>query len=258
MISVTPLILAGGLGTRLRPAISDRPKVLSPVNGRPFLSYLLDQLVDAGMQEVILCTGHLGEMVREAFGHAYRGLAVLYSQESEPLGTGGSIRHALRLVHSEYVLAMNGDSYCNTDLRPYINWHFEKKYNASLLLTKVEDTSRYGRVKVDKNGRVLSFEEKGQNTESGWINAGIYLLKKELLKIIPAKVFYSLERKFLPMLVKKGLFGYLQQTEFIDIGTPVSYSSAEEFFSGASRQKTLGSSFLTDINKRNGGRKTPQ
>ena len=235
MMSVTPMILAGGLGTRLRPVISDRPKVLSSVNGHPFLSYLLDQLVDTSFQDVILCTGYLGGMVREAFGYEYRGLAIQYSQESEPLGTGGAIRHALPLVSSELVLAMNGDSYCNTNLKSYINWALEGKHLASLVLTKVDDVSRYGKVQVDKDGRVLSFEEKNPDAEPGWINAGIYLLKKELLELIPAKVFYSLEREFLPMLFKKDLFGYLQQTEFIDIGTPVSYSSAEEFFSGPRR-----------------------
>lgn len=229
-MSFTPLILAGGLGTRLQSAISNLPKALSSVNDRPFLSYLLDQLVDIGVQEVVLCIGHLGEMIIEAFGHTYRGLTIQYSCESTPLGTGGALRHAFSLIHCESVLAMNGDSYCDIDLRFYIDWHFKKKYSASLVLVKVEDTSRYGSVKVDKDGRVLSFKEKEPDTQPEWINGGIYILRKSLLASIPAQTEFSLERGLFPELAQKGLYGFCFQGRFIDIGTPESYLAAEEFF----------------------------
>lgn len=232
MVNFTSLILAGGLGTRLQPVISNLPKVLSPVNGRPFLSYILDQLVDTGIQEVILCTGHLGDLIREAFGHTYKGLAIQYSHELASLGTGGALRHALALVQSEYVLAMNGDSYCDINLKSYIDWHFNKKYNASLVLTKVENTSRYGSIKFDKDGCVLSFEEKGVNVAPGWINGGIYMLKKSLMLSMPAGIKFSLEREFFPQLVEMGLYGFPFYGKFIDIGTPESYFLAEEFFGG--------------------------
>ena len=231
MMSFTPLILAGGLGTRLRPAISNLPKVLSPVNGRPFLSYLLDQLVEAGIEKVVLCTGHLEALIREAFGCEYRGIAVQYSHEMTALGTGGALCHALALVSSEWVLAMNGDSYCGIDLKSYIGWHFKKKYNASLVLTKIEDTGRYGSVKIDKDGRVLSFEEKCANVEPGWINGGFYMLRKSLLVSVSAGIKFSLERDLFPKLLDTGLYGFCFHGKFIDIGTPESYLSAKKLFS---------------------------
>jgi len=110
--NVTALILAGGLGTRLSSAFPEKPKVLAPVNGRPFLSYLLDQLVSAGFQDVILCTGYKGEMVRKTFGDSYKDLAIRYSMEPEPLGTGGALLYALPMIKKKLILAMNGDSFC--------------------------------------------------------------------------------------------------------------------------------------------------
>ncbi len=229
----TPLILAGGLGTRLRPALADRPKVLALVNGRPFLSYLLDQQVDAGMREVVLCIGHLGELVVQAFGDAYRGMVVRYSKESKPLGTGGALRHALALVRSETILVMNGDSYCDIDLKSFIDWHIEKRFGASFVLAKVDDVGRYGSVGIDGDGRVLSFEEKSTNRGLGWINAGIYLFERATLSSMPEGGSISLEREVLPRLVKKGFYGCCCHGEFIDIGTPESYRLAGEFFGGA-------------------------
>lgn len=230
LASVTATILAGGFGTRLRPVMTDRPKVLAEIHGRPFLSYLLDQGVAAGVKSVVLCTGYLGEQVQAAFSHTYRGLRLLYSQESAPLGTAGALRLALPLLKSGLVLVMNGDSFCQVDLGAFWTWHREQGATATLLLTKVPDTTRYGQVQMEPDGRVQSFVEKGKASGPGWINAGIYLLRRELLHTIPAGRAVSIEKEMFPAWVGQGLYGYRSEGRFIDIGTPESYALAEQFF----------------------------
>src|SRR5437899_2628493 len=110
--SLSAAILVGGLGTRLRGIVADRPKVLAEVRGRPFLAYLLDQLVASGFQDVVLCTGYRSEQVKEVFGDGYGPLRIVYSEETVPLGTAGALRLALPLLQSETILVMNGDSFC--------------------------------------------------------------------------------------------------------------------------------------------------
>ena len=229
--NVTALILAGGLGTRLSSVIFDQPKVLAPVNGRPFLSYLLDQLVNAGFRDVILCTGYKGEMIRETFGNRYKDLIVHYSRDPEPLGTGGALRYALPMIEKDTVLAMNGDSYIDVDLSAYLKWYLKNEIEAALLLTKVDDANRYGKVEVDIKNCVISFVEKKGDVCSGFINAGVYIFKKHILERIPSARPFSLEREFFPSLIGKDLFGYFCESELLDIGTPESYARAEEFFS---------------------------
>jgi len=228
--NVTALILAGGLGTRLQSVLADQPKVLAPVAGRPFLSYLMDQLISAGFRQVILCTGYKGEQIRAAFGDQYKGLDIRYSQEPEPLGTGGALRFGLPLISTESVLATNGDSYAKCNLTDYLAWHFGNDLQASLLLTYLSDTSRYGRVEVDEEGRIKKFVEKGPGHGSGWGNAGVYIFKRGLLESIPFGQPFSLEREFFPSLISKGLYGFRSEGAFIDIGTPESYALAQEFF----------------------------
>jgi NDP-sugar pyrophosphorylase family protein len=228
--SITALILAGGLGLRLRSVVKNLPKVLAPINKRPFLSYLLDQLIAAGCRDVILCTGYLGNKVRDTFGDQYKRITIAYSQEQEPLGTGGALFYAMPLISTETVLVMNGDSYIDTDLSPFFARYFENDQNPSLLLTRKSDTSRYGRVAVDNVGRIIAFEEKKPNAGPGWINAGIYIFKKHLIySIFPQKRF-SLEREFFPNLIGKELYGFQCDASFIDIGTPKSLARAKDFF----------------------------
>ena len=242
---VDALILCGGRGTRLRSVIADMPKVLALVNGRPFLSYLLDQLVNAGFRDVILCTGYKGEMVKEAFGSHYKGLIIHYSHEPEPLGTGGALRYALPMIEGSYILAMNGDSYIDADIYSFIEWYLKSGYEASILLTKIEDTSRYGRVEIDEDGKIVCFDEKQEESGSGWINAGIYLLKTSLLNLIPSGRFFSLEQQFFPNLVDKSLYAYPCQDELLDIGTPESYARAGNFLSYSEDDNVHTAFYLT-------------
>lgn len=229
----TALILAGGLGTRLRSVVSQRPKVLAETCGRPFLSRLLDQLTAVGVAEAVLCTGYLGEQVEATFGNSYHGLRLVYSRETTPLGTGGALREALPLAACDPLLVMNGDSYFQVDLPAYWAYHHAHAARATLALARVPDTQRFGRVTVAEDGRVLAFEEKGSRGGPGWINAGIYLLARERLAAIPPQGAVSLERQCFPAWIGAGLYGYAAEGEFLDIGTPESYAAATEFFSSS-------------------------
>src|SRR4030042_2491599 len=204
--AVTGVILAGGEGTRLKAVVPDRPKVLAPVRGRPFITYLLEQLAKAGLKEVVLCTGYQAEMIEAELGERYKSLNLRYSREDEPLGTGGALRLALPHCSSDPILAMNGDSFLDADLVAFWSWFSEKGLDAALLLTEGAGTRRYGRVQVREDGLILGFEEKGGASGPGWINAGIYLLRKHVLAAIPLGRPYSLESELFPPLAGKNLY----------------------------------------------------
>lgn len=228
---VTAAILAGGLGTRLRPRIADRPKVLAPVGGRPYLTYLLDQLAAAGVRRAVLLTGYRAEQVRAVFGAGYAGMRLAYSVEPAPLGTGGALRHSLPDISSPTCLLLNGDSYCDVPLSAFRNFHARRAADASLVLTRQDDCSRFGRIHVAPGGRVVRFEEKPQDGGAGWVNAGIYLIQRTLIEEIPPDRPLSLERHLLPGWLRGRLLcAFPCRGQFLDIGTPESYSRAEAFF----------------------------
>jgi NDP-sugar pyrophosphorylase family protein len=230
----TAAILAGGLGTRLRPVVADRPKVLAPVGGRPYLTYLLDQLAGAPVREVVLLTGHGADQVRRALGESYAGLRLVYSAEPAPLGTGGALRHALPHLSAPAVLLLNGDSYCDVDLEAFARFHRTGPGGASLVLVRVPDASRFGQVRLGHTGRVLRFEEKGATRGPGWVSAGVYLLDRALVAESPPGRPISLERDLLPQWVARRLVrGFRCGGRFLDIGTPQSYAEAEPFFQAA-------------------------
>jgi len=232
MHDVSVAILAGGLGTRLRSVVADRPKVLAPIHGRPFLSYLLDRLCDFHPAGIVLCAGYLGEQLRETFGDSHRGTRLIYSQEPAPLGTAGALRFALPLLKSENVLALNGDTFCDVDFNALYHWHNAHRANATIALVHLPDTSRYGCVMTDEQYRVVRFEEKKENSGAGWINGGVYLLKRQFIESIPTGQAVSIERETFPNWIGRRLYGWQSTGRFIDIGTPESYSSAERFFAG--------------------------
>ena len=227
---ITGVILAGGKGSRLSSAVSDRPKVLAEICGRPFLTFLLDQLVSAGLKQVILCTGYMAEEIRKEIGASYKSLQIIHSPEYTPLGTAGAARNALKHLRSDMLILMNGDSFCEVDFNAYWQWYFKKDREAALLLTHVENSKRYGKVAIAADEAILSFQEKDQNSNEYLINAGIYIFHKELLTSIPPERFYSLEHDFLPNIIGSGIYGYCCHGNFIDIGTPESYRFAEDFF----------------------------
>jgi NDP-sugar pyrophosphorylase family protein len=227
----TALVLVGGLGTRLRAVLADRPKPLAEVAGRPFVCRILDQLAAAGFREAVLCTGHLGDRVEAALGSTHGSLRLRYSHEDSPLGTGGALRNAEPLVAGEAVLAMNGDSYFGLPLDAYLEWHAGLGLCASLAVRRVEDASPYGLVELDAAGRVTGFREKVAGAGPGWINTGIYLFSRAALRDIPAGRPVSLEREVLPGWI--GTLGaFRSEGPFLDIGTPETLAKAASFFAG--------------------------
>ncbi len=230
--AVTAVILAGGMGTRLRAAVADRPKVLAPVAGRPFITYLLDKIATTLIEHVVLCTGYRADMVEEALGAHYGKLALSYSREAQPLGTGGALRLALPQITTPLAMVFNGDSYCDATLMDYYEWFIQRATPAALLLTEVDDVSRFGCVAVDAESYVTAFREKGSNSGRGSINAGIYLVTTDLLQEIPTDRAVSLEYDMFPRwALERKLMAYAQGGRFLDIGTPETFAAAEAFFS---------------------------
>lgn len=228
---ISVAILAGGIGTRLAKVVPIQQKVVAKVREHPFLEYILNQLNKNGFKNVVICTGHLGDQVQEAFGNNYQSLALYYSNEQSQLGTAGAIRFALPHLASEDILVTNGDSFLDTDLKKFLEFHIEKKANGTIILTEVSDTSRYGRIELDENNQIVGFEEKKENGGAGFINGGIYLFKKSLLLEIPENKIVSFEKDMFPNWMGKSFYGFKTKEDFIDIGTPESYEEAQEFFS---------------------------
>lgn len=227
---VTAVILAGGVGSRLKSVVSDRPKGLAEVNGRPFLAFLLDQLRNAGAARVVFSTGYLAPQIEEAFGDEFRGMRIGYSRETTALGTGGGLRLAADSVVSPILLVLNGDSSCEVDLTAFLTDALRHGRSPALVLSRQTDTSRFGRVELAPDGRIISFREKGESAGEGWINAGIYALPRDLVMAIPAGRPVSLEREVFPDWIGQGLRAFPAEGRFLDIGTPESYAAAADFF----------------------------
>jgi D-glycero-alpha-D-manno-heptose 1-phosphate guanylyltransferase len=213
------IILAGGLGTRLRSIVSDRPKPLAKIHGIPFLDLLLVKMPSA-VQKVIFAVGYLGDQIAAKYPNH------CFSFEDRPLGTGGAIRKALSQVVSEHVLVMNGDSFLDFDFACLFAAHLEKNADMTLLYRSVPDASRYGALKMEA-GRVIGYEEKNPTAKEGLINLGVYLFKSDLLRGLDLGEAFSLEKDAFPLLLQKKVFGIPCQGLFIDIGTPQSYVEAQ-------------------------------
>lgn len=230
LADTTALILAGGFGTRLRDVLRDRPKVLAEVRGRPFVCYLLDQLVDAGVVRIVLCTGHMAGVVEDCLGCEYRGATLSYSQEETPLGTGGAIRLALPKIQSDAAFVLNGDSYCDLDFSTLAAFHDSRRAMGTIAVSRVPDTGRFGSVNIAEDGAVLGFLEKVQSEGPGWVNAGVYLLKREMIQSIPEARNVSIEKEVFPAWTGRGLYACQCDGTVWDIGVPDSLARANSEF----------------------------
>jgi NDP-sugar pyrophosphorylase family protein len=225
------VILCGGLGTRLRSVVSDRPKPMADVNGRPFLDRLMTYVADYGFRRCILCIGHMGDRIKRYYGErSVHPLTILFSEESEPLGTAGAVKHAEPFIRSDHFLLMNGDSWCPVDLRDLLEFHTGKEALASLTLVRVEEADNYGTVTLREDSRVIGFEEKRDGAGGGLVNGGIYLLRKEFLGFIPSERKLSLECDIFPRILTERVYGYVTNERLIDIGVPERYGMAQEYF----------------------------
>jgi mannose-1-phosphate guanylyltransferase len=225
------VILAGGLGKRLRKVVKDKPKSMAPVLGKPFLQYQIEQLKKYNIIEIVLCVGYLANQIKSYFKDGAKfGVNIRYAVEKTFLGTAGALKNARSYLKDETFLALNGDSYSEVDFRKFIQFHTEKKGKGTILLTRVCQAKGYGLVKMDEHNRIKGFFEKLEKTSSGGIiNAGVYLLEPEVLNCIPERRQISLEKEIFPHLLKKNvpLFGYLTSDYFIDMGTPQKYAQIQ-------------------------------
>lgn len=222
------VILAGGLGTRLASVVSHLPKTLAPILGVPFLQLLLHQLETSGVvSKVILALGYKAPDVLSFLQNKSSPLNIEVSIESAPLGTGGALLHALPKTESNPILVLNGDSYFDLSLPSFLSFHQKHKADITIASQKIDDTSRYGSLEIDSQFRITRYCEKTATPQPGWMNAGIYLIQKELLTPFPPGT-YSIEKDIFPLFLQKKIFAYPHQGTFIDIGTPNSYNHAQE------------------------------
>jgi D-glycero-alpha-D-manno-heptose 1-phosphate guanylyltransferase len=224
------VILAGGLGTRLRDTIGDYPKCMAPVNGKPFLHYLFVYLQEQGCRRVILSLGYKFEVITDWLRRHSWPFEVAYVVENEPLGTGGGIQLALQEARNENVAVLNGDTMFQVDLRDLFDFHEDMQAGTSLALKRMENFDRYGVVNEDSKHRIVSFEEK-QHRDSGLINGGVYIVNRRYLldKDLPNK--FSFEKDYLEAFIdEQKFFAYKSEAYFIDIGIPEDYNKAQEDF----------------------------
>ncbi len=224
------VILAGGLGSRLKGVVNDRPKPLADVAGRPFLFYLLENLESFGVRDVVLGVGHMAGLIERTVGDAHRSVSVTYSREEVPMGTAGALGLAERFIAGSDFFMLNGDSFCDVNLSRLAAAHRKAGAVCTMTLTAVEDVSRYGSVTCADDGAVTSFREKGGRVEQGLVNAGVYAFSGSVFDLLPSDGPSSMERDILPRLIGNGLFGFFHEGRFIDIGTPQSYQEAQDLF----------------------------
>lgn len=224
------IVLAGGLGTRLRSEVQDLPKAMAPINGQPFLEYQLAFLARQGIQKVYLAVGYKSEAIVDHFGAKYRSISLEYVQEEEPLGTGGAVVQALVPTTTEAVLICNGDTMFSADLQAMYAFHMEKGADFTMALKYLEKFSRYGTVRQNTQHQIEGFEEK-KYKENGWINGGIYILNKSTISTMDFPVKFSLESEFLEKKYKElSFYGFESNAYFLDIGVPSDYKKAQDDF----------------------------
>lgn len=225
------IVLVGGEGTRLRPLTNSTPKPALTLVDRPFLAYMIEWLAGHGVSEVVLACGFLPDVLREALaGEEERaGVRIRYAVEPEPLGTAGAIRFAADALGDELeerFLALNGDVLTDLDLGALLRAHEEWGAAATIGLHPVEDSSAFGLVERGDRGEVLAFLEKTGERRPGEVNAGMYVLERTVLDLIPPGENVSIERDVFPRLVGDGLHSLRLDGYWVDIGTPQRYLQA--------------------------------
>ena len=218
-------VLAGGLGTRLRSVSGAVPKGLMPIGDQPFLRRLLERTAAQNLNECVLCLGYGAQAIMDYFdAKPVNGMRILYSVESEPRGTAGALRVA-QTYWDAHNLVMNGDTELTCDFHALYAFHRLREADVTIGLARMEDASRYGRVELADDGRVLAFREKDGVKQSGVVNAGVYVAPRSALSAIPAEGHVSIERDWLPALLqaRRRVYGMVVADGFTDIGTPEDY-----------------------------------
>jgi len=229
------IILAGGLGTRLRPVYSAGPKSMAPVADRPFLDYVLTWLRDQGVEDVVLCVGYKRSSIRKFVRKGRKwGLRVRYSVETQLLGTGGAVKKAQPLISGDTVLVINGDTLLRVNLRDLVEFHKRRRAAATLTTVKMKDHQRYGSVSLDRSNRIIRFREKNvmlARTPTALINGGVYVFATAIFNRLQSRRPISLEKDVFPQLAAdRRTYGFITSAPFIDIGVPDDFRRAQVEF----------------------------
>lgn len=229
------VILAGGLGTRLRSVVSDVPKPLAPVAGRPFLEHLMDRWIGEGATRFVLSVGYRHELIEAHFGESYRSVPVAYAVERELLGTGGGLLLALQVAGEGTVAAANGDTFFAVDMAAMRRFHQESRSDFTMALFPARVSERYMTVRLGAGGRIEALKAPaGQG--AALLNGGVYLLRRQALLGAGFRpgVKVSLEEELLPALLGRGAraYGFESGARFIDIGVPEDYARAASVIAG--------------------------
>lgn len=220
------IVLAGGFGTRLAAMVPDLPKPMAPVNGRPFLAYLLDALIGSGFDLAVLAVGYRSGRIREHFGERHRSLPLRYSVEDVPLGTGGAIRRAMTQIGAADFLVLNGDTWLDVDHAAMLAAHVRARSRLTVAVHAVDDAARFGALDID-GSRIRSFREKGRGGP-GSINAGVYALSGDIFANRTLPAAFSFETDFLvPHVGDIAPLAFPADGLFIDIGVPEDYERAQ-------------------------------
>jgi D-glycero-alpha-D-manno-heptose 1-phosphate guanylyltransferase len=227
-MSASIIILAGGLGTRLRSVVADLPKCMAPVNGKPFLDYVINYFLQQGITDFIFSLGYMHEVIEAHLNNQYPTINIQYSIEEEPLGTGGAIKKACSLSKNKNVFVTNGDTLFKADTAALQSFHKQKNADCTLALKPMENFDRYGVIELNEDDSIKSFREK-KFYEEGLINGGLYMLNIEnfLSESFPEK--FSFETAYLEKFyTQRKMYGLVQDEYFIDIGIPADYEKAQK------------------------------
>jgi D-glycero-alpha-D-manno-heptose 1-phosphate guanylyltransferase len=230
------IILAGGLGTRLRSALPDLPKCMAPIQSRPFIDFVIAWLQQQGVTKFVFSLGYMHQVMIDHLNTAYPQLDKRYVIEQEPLGTGGAILLALEQCNTEDVWVLNGDTIFNASLQAIAEAHLQTAAICTLGLKPLQNFFRYGTVSINQEGKVTAFIEK-QPCANGLINGGIYLLQRNALMTASLPEKFSFEESFLqPMVSNDQIAGLVQDGFFIDIGIPEDYAWFQELVQQVEKQ----------------------
>ena len=226
----TAIILAGGLGTRLRETVPNLPKPMVPIHNRPFLEHQMDYWIEQGITQFILSVGYLKDLIINHFGNSYRGVSIEYAEETSPLGTGGGLLFAAKNLNETF-LVLNGDTFIEVDLDSLYEFHLKINSNWTFVLFRTNEFDRYMVMSVSPKGEILSLNSP-ELVSSGLANGGVYLIEPSALDLLGAKIQEntSLENQLLPNYISNGgqLFGQECKGKFIDIGLPEDYFKASD------------------------------
>ncbi len=232
MISdIDVFILCGGEGKRLKKISGKIPKPMVRVGKSPFLDIIIYYLRGFGFKRFILGIGYQADFIKTYYRiHKIPGVEIVFSQENQPLGTGGAVKKAKRLIKNNLFFVLNGDSFSKFNAEKFIKFYKQKKARISILLRKVKNNQDFGAITINGRSEITCFSEKNSPMRNNFINGGIYLFSKKVFSWMPKNSKFSLEYDFFPKMIGKGLYGYKRSGFFIDIGTPQRYLIARKYF----------------------------